>query len=229
MIKSFLSAKGKIMIDPENYYKKQNLMIEINESKTHSPIILVDPTFKERNVLAALSEESFEKTKEAIRQFLARPSAIYFETKPINESDLIKKANHSKAEYIKVILSTDKQEGDIAGTKLKKFSKYLISEIKQYFDIIEDEFDYKMTKEASLYLIVKSKKEIIKQGPPIRKDMQKHIEAFKKQNKKHFVKNGNLYAKIKIDFSAKEFISEFAKNNKKKIAEMDISSLKVNA
>ena len=36
-------------------------MYEINESKLQSPIILVDPTWKERNVLAGLNDESFSE------------------------------------------------------------------------------------------------------------------------------------------------------------------------
>jgi tRNA nucleotidyltransferase (CCA-adding enzyme) len=227
MIKSFLTDK-KIMIDEENQFKKGNILIEINEAKTQSPIVLVDPTFKERNVLAALSNETFDKLKDKIKLFLKRPSFVYFEVKPMNELELQDEAKKEKLEFAKITLSTDKQAGDIAGTKLKKFSRYLISEIKEYFDIRKDEFEYKMSQEATLYLILKSKKEILKCGPPIRKGMEKHILAFKKQNKKYFVKDGNLYARIPIKFTAKDFIIDFAKDNKKKLSEMDVTELNVN-
>ena len=51
----------------------------MNSSKLTSPIILVDPTYKQRNALAALSEETFEKFKQASKKFLKNPSIKYFE------------------------------------------------------------------------------------------------------------------------------------------------------
>lgn len=225
MINSFL-AEGKIIIDSEKKYKKENILLEINESKTHSPIVFVDPTFKERNVLAALSQETFDKLKGKIKLFIKKPSLAYFEVKPIDEIELAKNARKENAEFVKIFISTERQAGDIAGTKLKKFSRYLMDEIAEYFNIIKDEFDYKLTNNANLYLIVKSKEEILKRGPPIRKEMQKHVDAFKKQNKDYFVKDNILYTKIPVNFTAKQFVLDFARNNKTKLKEMDISSIK---
>ena len=54
-------------------------MLNLNESKLQSPIVFVDPTFKERNALAALSRETFEKFKKASKVFLRAPSKRYFE------------------------------------------------------------------------------------------------------------------------------------------------------
>ena len=56
------------------YKNKQELLNSVNESKLQSPIVLVDPTFKERNALAALSQETFLRFKESCAKFLRNPA-----------------------------------------------------------------------------------------------------------------------------------------------------------
>src|SRR3989338_1845087 len=74
--------QGKIIIDIEKHYKKKNdVLLDMNSSKLGSPIILVDPTYKQRNALAALSDETFNKFKKAARDFLRNPSIKDFEIK----------------------------------------------------------------------------------------------------------------------------------------------------
>jgi len=228
MLKELSKAKPgeRIIIDSEGLYKKKNdVLFEMNESKLSSPIILVDPTWKERNALAALSRETFEKFQDAARKFLKKPSKDFFIIKKFNLEALKQKAKKSKAEFVKIELKTDKQPGDIAGTKLKKFASYLEKELARYFEIIEKEFDYSGKSKAMDYLIIKSKREIIKIGPP--KALGEHAKAFKKQNKNVFEKNGILHARIKVNFSAKKFINEFSKKYAKTIKSMDITSLKI--
>ena len=217
----------RIIIDPANHYKKKgDVLFEMNESKLGSPIILVDPTWKERNALAALSRETFEKFQDSARQFLKNPGKNFFEVKKFDVEQFKNKARKDKAEFLRVDLETNRQPGDIAGTKLKKFSNYLTRELSRFFEIKDKEFDYNGENKAVLYLITKSKGEIVKIGPP--KEFEKNAKEFKKQNKNTFEKNGVLHAKIKINFSAKKFISDFAKRYHKSIKSMDIVGLKIN-
>ena len=58
--------------------------MDLNSAKLNSPIILVDPTYKQRNALAALSDETFEKFKSACKKFLKNPSLKSFEIKKTN-------------------------------------------------------------------------------------------------------------------------------------------------
>jgi tRNA nucleotidyltransferase (CCA-adding enzyme) len=85
-----VKRKEKVIIDSEKFYKnKTEVMMNMNGAKTASPIIIIDPTYKERNALAALSEETFKKTKEACEKFLKNPTRESFEVrKP--DLDLIK-------------------------------------------------------------------------------------------------------------------------------------------
>ena len=217
MLIELTKAKEKIVIDPAKHYKrKEDIFIELNESKTKGPMILVDPTFRERNVLAALNSETFKKFQTAVKKFLKNPSKKLFDLEEID----IKKMK-KKGEFVHVILKTDRQGGDIAGTKMKKFSNFLAKNLEKYFDIIEKEFEYSGAKESNFYLAVKSKGEIIRRGP-YSKD-EKHALAFRKKNKKVFEKKGILYAKDKVDFSAKEFLTRLKKN----MREMGIIEMKI--
>ena len=117
-------------------------MIDMNESKSGGPMILVDPTYKERNVLAALSKETFLKLREDLKKFLASPNAKYFETKELDVEKIKEQAKKKKLEFLTVNLKTDRQEGDIAGSKLLKFYNHLSTEIGKLFDIKDKGFNY---------------------------------------------------------------------------------------
>ena len=57
----FLKGIGKKnVVDPLKYFKSEReVLSEINASKLNGPVVLVDPTYKFRNVTAGLGDESF--------------------------------------------------------------------------------------------------------------------------------------------------------------------------
>jgi tRNA nucleotidyltransferase (CCA-adding enzyme) len=227
MLKELVKVKEneRLIIDSEKKFKKKSdILFEMNESKLNSPVIIVDPTWKERNALAALSKETFLKFQGRAREFLKRPSADFFVIKEFDASAFRKQAKR-RQQFVSLSIETDRQEGDIAGTKMKKFSNYIVKELGRYFDIADRKFNYKKGKASAFYIIAKPKKEIIKIGPPA--NFEKHASAFRKQNKKVCEKNGILYAKINVDFSAREFLKKFLKNYSKTIKGMGISGLKI--
>ena len=226
MLKVLSTAKERLVIDPEKKYKnKSDVLFSLNEAKLHSPIVLVDPTWKERNVLAALSKDTFRKFQDSAKKFLKKPSEKFFETKEIDERSLEREAKSKKAEIVKIKMKTGRQAGDIAGTKMKKFSNFLIRGLSKYFEIKKKEFVYNKGQEGTAYIIAKSKGEIIRPGPPVK--LKESAAAFKKKNKRVFEENGILHIKIKVNFTAKEFIQKWVKDYKGKMKEMSISGLKV--
>jgi tRNA nucleotidyltransferase (CCA-adding enzyme) len=215
--------KEKIIIDIEKHYKKkQNILLDLNGAKLESPIILIDPTYKERNALAALSNETFLKFQKAAKKFLKNPSEKDFEIKKI---DLEKIKKNSKGEFILVEFKTSKPEGDVAGSKLLKFYKHLLFEIEKYFEIKKKGFIYEHKQEAKAFFVLNPKKEIIFSGP--KKDDKKNVNKFKKKHKRTFAKKSYLYAKEKINFSGREFLKKWKKKNSRKIKEMYIKELKI--
>jgi len=230
MLKELVKVKigERFVIDIEKAYgKKEKVFIEMNDARLHSPVILVDPIYKERNVLAALSEETFKRFQKVARKFLKKPSKNYFIEKKIDEEKLERNAKKKKAELLKINLKTNKQRGDIAGTKLKKFSRVIEREIDKYFKVLESEFDYDDKQSAISYLIVKSRKEVVRIGPPLL--LKKHVRAFKKEHMNTYEKNKSIHAKIKINFGAKEFVDSWSKQraNKNMLKEMGITKLKI--
>jgi len=216
----------KIIIDIEKHFRtKQIVLMDINSAKLDSPIILVDPTYKHRNVLAALSDDTFKRFKLACKKFLKNPSIKSFEIEKIDLDKVKIDAKKKKYEFILMEVKTDKQEGDIAGSKLLKFYRHLSSEIEDFFYIKKKGFNYNRKKAARYFFVVKDKGEIIRAGPYLKDKM--HVAKFKKKHKKTFSSKGRIHVKKKINFTLKDFIITWKTNNRKKIREMNINSLSV--
>ena len=226
MLKAIVRAKGKIILDPEKFYKsEEQLIMELNENKLKSPIVLVDPTWKERNVLAALSNESLEKFKTYAKAFLKKPSPKFFDSKKKDSTEIFKVAKKNKAEFGEIVVSTTKQEGDIAGSKLRKFYDTFMEDLGKEFKIIAHDFNYLKEKDALIWVAAKPINRKIVKGPELK--MKGHVSRFKKMHKKTFSSKGRIYAEIKTSVDLKEFVHKYKKTYKKKIAEMDVSDIRI--
>jgi len=220
-LKAIINQRDKLIIDIEKDFKnKQEILLNLNSSKLQSPIILIDPTYKQRNVLAALSNETFDKFKKECEKFLKNPQSKFFDSKKTDLEKIKKEANKNKFEFILLEAWTLKQEGDVAGSKLLKFYNHLTEEIEKSFEIKNKEFNYEGVQSARYLFVVKKKKEILFSGPNV-KDI-KNVKAFEKKHKNIFIKLGKIYAREKINFSIKEFIETWKKKNKRKLKEMYI-------
>lgn len=197
----------KNYIDIEKSFKSERqARNEINTSKLTSPILLVDPTYKYRNAAAGLSEQTFSNFLVIAKKFLKKPSKEFFTKKQFNIEEFKKTARKNKTKFISITLTTNRQEGDIAGTKMKKFFRFLIAELERKQQKVTDShFEYSGEgKKAKAYLSVKSKPVIEVRGPSI---LDKHaIKEFKKVRKKIFKKASHVWAKeaVTIDSVLKQ-------------------------
>ncbi len=220
MLKAFAQAKQQLVLDPARHYKNaQEILIELNESKRKGPIVLVDPTFKERNVLAALSQESFERAQKAARDFLVRPSTRFFSISDFSVEHLKNRAKKIGASLICVELATDKPVGDIAGTKMKKFTRLLEQKLSNRYAVSTTVFRYFGKDNAEVYFIVKPRALLILNGPPA--TMLEHVRAFKKQHSKAYLKKGKWYTTAVSAPVLQGFTSIIV--DKKLLEQMDIS------
>jgi tRNA nucleotidyltransferase (CCA-adding enzyme) len=188
----------KRVIDIEREYKNETeIKQELNESKLQSPIILIDPTYKYRNALSCLSEETFTRFLEIKNKFLKSPSIKFFERKEVSIDKLKLLAERNKAKFLQLELKSEKQEGDIAATKMKKLFDFICKELERKNQkLIAQEFVYKGGQEAHGFLVIRENKEIVIPGPPVK--FMEAAKRFKKAHKKTFVKNNAHYAKEKI-------------------------------
>ena len=220
------SKDEKIIIDIEkDYSNKRQILMDMNSSKLESPIILVDPTFKQRNALATLSSEVFRKFREKCREFLKNPDIKFFKLHEIDFKEIEKSAKKKGYDSLLIRISTEKQEGAVAGSKLLKFYNHLVSAIERYFDVKDKLFYYKDEKDADCFFAVKKKEKIILRGPPEKK--AEEARKFKSRHKKTFVKSGSIYAEERIDFNLREFLHEWKNKNSRIIKEMYISEIKI--
>ena len=71
-----------------------------------------------------------------------------------------------KGRFVQVELKTDRQEGDIAGTKCKKILDFFVRELERKQQVVlVKEFDYDGGQDAQGYLVVVEKPEIECRGP----------------------------------------------------------------
>jgi tRNA nucleotidyltransferase (CCA-adding enzyme) len=216
----------KEIIDIEKHYKNKNLvMTDINAAKLESPVILVDPTYKHRNVLAALSKETFLEFQKVCMEFLKNPSENFFVPKVIDLEKIKAGASNKGYEFVLLKIKTKRQPGDIAGSKLLKFYRHLSQEMERFFDIKAKGFEYDKIQTSRIFLVAEKKREIIKQGPKI--EDSENANTFRKKHKQIFIKNGRLYSRMKVNFSLRSFLASWVSRNIKKIKEMSVSGFDV--
>ena len=222
-IKSIIRMKDLEVIDSEKKYKnKQEALRELNESRLQSPIILIDPTFKQRNALAGLSRETLDKFKENSKKFLKNPDRKFFEQ--INIKQRLERKY--KDNLIKVLIKTNKQPGDISGTKSKKFFDFFVYSLEKEFKIKVKEFEYKEEKNISyFYFIIDKKKDEVIRGPNVT-DVH-NLTRFKKKHKHAFIKNHIAHAKIKHELDFNKWFKKFLLKDKKVIKQMSIKKIEL--
>ncbi|MCK4521897.1 MAG: CCA tRNA nucleotidyltransferase [Nanoarchaeota archaeon] len=207
LVKAVSKWKDKEIIDIKKYYKARDVLVEMNKSKTYSPLILIDPADKERNAAAGLSFEKYTLFITACKKFLAKPSREFFKVKKFSKEDLIKK-NKSR-EVVVAEVKPLKGKEDVVGAKMLKALEMINAKaIKEGFKILDKGLEWDKENNAYLYIIA-DKKHLgnfkILEGPPLK--IRLHACAFKKQHKTTFIKKGKLFAKEKRRFiRAKDFI-----------------------
>ncbi|MAG07486.1 hypothetical protein CMI46_01580 [Candidatus Pacearchaeota archaeon] len=225
-LQEIVKADGQIVIDSGKHYKtKKNILESLNPTKTKSPIILIDPTFKERNAARALSKETLSRFRAVAKQFLKEPGSEFFEPKKVDILGMKEKAKEVEGIFAVFEFKTKKQPGDIAGTKMLKFSRFLTKELKNVYEIEERKFDYPGLKRARFYVVLKRKKEIIFNGPELHR--KESVKKFKEKHKIWYEEEGRVKSAKATDLSIKEFLKMFKRGNKRTIKQMSVRKVKL--
>jgi len=214
-----LKKKGKLVIDIEKLFKNRDMvLLEMNESKRQSPIVLVDPTNKDRNTLSSLNKETFFRFQNSCKGFLRSPGEDWFVREGVDVE--FKKFKDVK----KMVVETSRQAGDIAGTKSKKFFDFVVYRLKKEFEIKKQGFDYNEEEnKAYFYFVLSGKKDEIVRGPPV--TAVENLKKFKKVHPPAFIKNHYACVKLKHSLSFEEWFAGFVKGDKKIIKEMGVEKI----
>ncbi|MAF36013.1 hypothetical protein CL622_02745 [archaeon] len=194
-LKASIQWTPKVIIDVEKHHKKSDVITTLNQAKTNSPLIVIDPIWPERNAAAALSLATFERFKKAAKKYLANPTSKSFS---IPQFDLKKEiGNAPKPNYIILEVTVKDTNKDIGGTKILKTFKRLNQEILHHgFTIKKAGWHWEGT--ATLWFIVhngilsKQKKHI---GPP--KNQTDAVKSFQKRWR---------HTKVKTDKTGKCYV-----------------------
>ncbi|MAG07969.1 CCA tRNA nucleotidyltransferase [Candidatus Woesearchaeota archaeon] len=201
LLKSAAKWKEHDVIDTEKYYKNsKEALNSLNKSKLISPLIVIDPVQKERNVAAALDGEKFIQFKEAARKFLKKPDESFFIKKELDTKKLKQKAG--KDRFILLEAESSGSKEDIIGCKLLKVFNYICRQLTgNDFKIINNGWDFDRKSKAILWYIIDKKKlsdskKVI--GPPVKSKY--HAKRFKEKHKNAFTEKNRLYANVKRKF-----------------------------
>ena len=185
LLKSASKWKEKTLMGNKNYISK------LNYSKRVSPLILIDPTQKDRNASAALSKEKYNLFIYSCRNFLKKPSESFFK-----EKFLFPKAKNS----IIIEIIPEKGKKDVIGARLLKLFNCLQSQLKSNdIRILNRRWNFK--ENALFYIQYESPKTgyAVHYGPYL--NQKEHIKAFKSKHKHTFIKNNRMAAKIKREYT----------------------------
>jgi len=200
-----------VIVDVEGYHKtKHKVFFELNKSKLHSPIVVIDPVDKYRNAAAALSREKFLLFKKQAKKFLDNPGEDFFVEKNLSLTQL-KKSKH----YL-IYLEMEALEGkrDVVGAKLLKVFKHLRKDFKKY-SLADSGWEWSPGEKAKLYYLMKIKERPsveVRTGPPLK--FKEHVKEFKKRNKQSYQENDQIMAKVKVVHpKLKDFTKNVIKHN----------------
>ena len=200
------------MLDSSKFYPSKELaLFHINTSKLQSPLIVVDPVDKNRNAAAALSREKWIFFKEISKKYLRKPAEDFFVKERITAEALQKKYKGKGVLLLITILPTEGKE-DAVGAKLLKVFEFLREKL-QAFDLRHGGWVWDKGQEALFYFVAKKKelpKEEVRLGPPLK--MKEFVADFKRKNKNHFVEEGRIKAKVKVEHPLlKDFVNVLLK------------------
>ena len=198
LLKASQIWKLKEVVDAAKHYPKKDALFHLNQSKTQSPLIVIDPVDKGRNAAAALSLEKLQLFQKLAKAYLTHPDISFFEKKIVDFTVLKKEADLKKKNLMFITLTPLAGKEDEVGTKLVKVFEFLRGKLAA-FSIIRSGWEWEKGKEAKFYFLL-AKKELphveIRSGPPL--NLKEHVDNFKKEHKDTFVKEGKIYANVKV-------------------------------
>lgn len=202
LVRNVSKWKKKTIIDTEKLLK--NPLIELNNSKLTSPLILIDPVDKNRNAAAAVSQEKYNLFIKTCKDYLKKPNNRFFivhkEKIPRGALAIEFKAKGKKDSVggkFFSLFNKLKKQFVLEGYRIKKSGFIYDDNIKLWFLFREDKL--------SEYIELK--------GPSI-KD-KKNVERFKKKHKRVYVRKNKLYSKEKRKFrNARDFLMDLLKKYK---------------
>ena len=188
LMKAASKFKNPEIIDPKNHYKnKSSVLSLLNESKTKSPLILIDPVQKDRNITAVLSVNNFNKFIKLAKSYLNNKSNKFFIKK---ETNILKLKN-----YILIEITPINENKNVLGGKLTRSLEYIKDYLNREGFIVKN-YDWKWNSKVYFWFRLKNENLPLKKkhfGPKIKDEI--NIKKFKEKWKNHkfSIEKGKIY------------------------------------
>jgi len=128
----------RVIIDLEGYYSERDY--EKLRKAFKSPLIVIDPVDKTRNVAAAVTLQKFNEFIVASRMFLRNPSIDFFieeEVTPLSYNELEKELKARGTSIIALKFELERSAPDILWGQLNRTLRNILNLLKQYkFEVI---------------------------------------------------------------------------------------------
>lgn len=201
-----------VFIDLKKYYKSSEIS---SARKRFGNFVVIDPTDKNRNVAAAVSEQNFQAFTGLCKKYLKKPSKSFFFKKPETFERKWKRIGKGKKTYVVSMPRPDIVD-DVLWGQLHKLIRQLEMHMKEFeARIIADDTRHMVR----LAIIMKKDRlpvTVLLEGPPL--SMKKHVSEFKKVRKKTRIKNKKIYAEAKrqitkADDAIRQFFRKYSETD----------------
>jgi tRNA nucleotidyltransferase (CCA-adding enzyme) len=212
LVRAAAKWKKGVFIDIQKYYKTKKAL---SEAKARlGDFVVIDPTDKNRNVAAAVSQENARKFVSLCRAFLKKPREDFFFRKPESFEEKLKKM---KCTTLLVSMPRPEIVDDILWGQIYRLAGQLEAHLADFGPkkIIAD--DSRHIVRLAIPLEKDSLPEnMLIQGPPLR--MKKNVIEFRKSHKKSrfIIKSKKIWAQVKRPMTKPEqYLFEFFKSFEK--------------
>ncbi len=209
VLRASLKWKDKEAVDFSGFYRGRRVLGLMNESKTQSPVIVVDPVDKSRNAAAALGMEKLEAFRHAARSFLRRPSESFFSHDLPSAGDMLGSLGAGVVVEAWPVMG----RRDVVNMKIVKVQQFIVQQLARHgFRLLDS--GIKWGGSALLWFRLASVKlpelEILP-GPPVSADAR-HLSAFRKLHSRVVARKGRLVAYRRRKFrTAGELVASLLK------------------
>lgn len=131
LVENAAKWKPKLVIDVAKFYKNKNDIVKkLNPAKTLGPLIIIDPTQKDRNAAAAVSLDTFSKFIFLCREYLKDPKEEWFTKKPESMRTIVRESRRLGAKLTVLKVEPLKGKPDVSYSKLLKAFNYIKNQLK---------------------------------------------------------------------------------------------------
>ncbi len=183
--------KFPVFIDCAGFYRKSRERRAISEKLKH-PFIVIDPTDRNRNVAAAVSEENLKRFIARAKRFIANPSGRFFADPKTFEEKMAMLPNR----YL-ITFAKPEVVDDVLWGQLRKLERQL----RQFLEKHEFNARVLIDSDGLIRLVVSFKSDalpstIFLRGPSTA--LREHVRAFKKSHPRarFIIKNKTMYARV---------------------------------